>query len=171
MSLVADVRAYRRTVPRHGVVAGRLATAHSWGDEPVRRDFSPAGAGAASGGFLFGAAAIGLLRGFDDDLRGWHAVVFNMDYRVPLKRVQRGLGTLPVFVRSLHGGVFLDGGHAWDGRFRARDARVSLGVEMSVDTVLGHILPVTLTSGAAWRHDGLDRQSGAAVFGRIGRAF
>jgi hypothetical protein len=170
-SLVADVRTYRRAGPRHGVLAGRLATAHSWGDEPMRRDFSSAGAGAASGDFPFDSDAIGLLRGFDDDFRGWHAAVVNLDYRFPLKRIQRGFGTLPAFVRSVHGAVFVDAGHAWTHSFRGREARVSFGVELSVDTVLGHALPVTLSSGAAWRRDGLDSQTGAALFGRIGRAF
>ncbi len=52
-----------------------------------------------------------------------------------------------------------------------RDARVSLGVELSVDTVLGYSLPVTFTSGAAWRHDGATDRNSGVVFGRIGRAF
>ena len=51
------------------------------------------------------------------------------------------------------------------------DARVSLGVELSVDTVLGYSLPVTFTSGAAWRHDGVTDRNSGAIFGRIGRAF
>jgi hypothetical protein len=86
-------------------------------------------------------------------------------------RVERGVGTLPGFVRSVHGAVFADVGHAWDQAFRMRDARVSLGVELSVDTVLGYSLPVTFTSGAAWRHDGATDRNSGVVFGRIGRAF
>jgi hypothetical protein len=67
--------------------------------------------------------------------------------------------------------VFADAGQAWTHEFHSRAARVSFGVELSADTVLGYSLPVTLTAGAAWRHDGFeDRQSGA-VFARVGRAF
>ncbi len=170
-AVVADVRAYRQALLRHGVIAGRVASAHSWGDESVRRRFSHGGAGAKPGGFFFGSDAIGLLRGYDDDLRGWHAVVVNLDYRFPLARIQRGAGTLPVFVRSVHGAVFVDGGHAWDMGFSAREARLAFGVELSVDTVLGHSLPLTVGSGASWRRDGLDVQRGGAIFARVGRAF
>ena len=86
-------------------------------------------------------------------------------------RVQRGLGTWPVFVRSVHGAVFADAGQAWSREFHSRDVRLSFGIELSADTVLGYGLPVTLTAGAAWRHDGVeDRQSGA-MFARVGRAF
>jgi hypothetical protein len=170
-SIVADLRGYRRVAPRNGVLAGRLATAQSWGDDAVRRDFSEIGDGPQPGGFRFGSDAIGLLRGFDDDVRGRHAVVANLDYRFPLMRIERGAGTLPWFVRSIHGALFVDAGHAWNESFRARDARVSLGAELSVDTILGFALPITLTSGAAWRRDGLNNRSGATIFGRIGRAF
>ena len=95
----------------------------------------------------------------------------NLEYRLPLWRVQRGLGTWPVFVRSVHGAVFADAGQAWRSEFRSRDVRQSFGIELSADTVLGYSLPVTVTAGAAWRHGGVeDRQSGA-MFARIGRAF
>ena len=81
------------------------------------------------------------------------------------------MGTWPVFVRSVHGAVFADAGQAWRAEFHSRDVRQSFGVELSADTVLGYGLPITLTVGAAWRHDGVeDRQSGA-MFARIGRAF
>jgi hypothetical protein len=74
-------------------------------------------------------------------------------------------------VRTIHGALFVDAGHAWGDSFRTREARVSLGAELSADTVLGYSLPVTLTSGIAWRHDGLGAQRGTTFFGRIGRAF
>ena len=45
--------------------------------------------------------AVALLRGFDTaDLSGRHAVVANLDYRVPLVWIERGPGTWPFFVRS-----------------------------------------------------------------------
>jgi hypothetical protein len=78
---------------------------------------------------------------------------------------------LPAFVRVIHGAVFVDAGHAWDDAFHGKDVRVSGGVELSADTVLGYSLPLTITGGLAIRHDGLDRTSSVTVFGRIGRAF
>jgi hypothetical protein len=170
-SAIADVRRYHAAGVPHAVIAARLAGATAWGDDRVRRDFTDGGDGPQPGSLDFDADAIGLVRGFDDDRRGSHVVVANVDYRMPLWRLQRGLGTWPLFVRSIHAAVFADAGQAWTHEFHSREARLSFGVELSADTVLGYSLPVTLTAGAAWRHDGFeDRQSGA-VFARVGRAF
>ncbi len=170
-SLVVDWRGYRRLGGRHRVLALRAATANSWGDERVRRDFDPGGSGPPPGGFAFGADAIGLLRGFDDDARGWHAAVVNVDYRFPIRRIERGVGTLPLFVRTVHGAVFTDAGEAWDRDFRAGALRLACGAELSVDTVLGYALPATITAGVAWRRDETGREAGVAAFGRVGYGF
>jgi dipeptidyl aminopeptidase/acylaminoacyl peptidase len=167
-----DVRRYLRVWPRHGAVALRAAAAASWGDEAVARAFSAAGNGRQSAGFGFGSDAIGLLRGFDEsDVLGTRAAVLNADYRAPLLRIERGAGTLPFFLRTVHGAIFVDAGHAWTRRFRARDARVSAGAELSADTLIGYSLPLTFTAGAAWRVDGLRDERGFVAFGRLGRAF
>jgi hypothetical protein len=167
-----DARAYWRSFPRHGVVAARVAAATAWGDRPLRRVFDAAGPGPQPAGFDFGSGAIGLLRGFGaSDLFGYHAAVGNLDYRFPIAWPQRGRGTLPVMLRSLHGAVFADAGHAWDVSFHARDLRRSIGAEISGDTVLGYAFPLTLTAGAAWRVDPGGRSQGWAAFARAGRAF
>ena len=50
------------------------------------------------------------------------------------------------------------------------DASRSFGAEVSLDAVVGFVLPLTFTAGAAWRDvPGLER--GVAAFGRVGRAF
>jgi WD40 repeat protein len=167
-----DLRSYVRLGPRHAAIAARAAGAAAWGDEEARREFSAAGSSSQPGGYHFGFDAIGLLRGFDEDaVRGQHAAVLNVDYRVPLVWIERGVGTIPVFVRSLHAAGFFDGGHAWGSHFDLDDARFSTGAELSMDVVLAYGLPLTLSSGIAWRHDGTGRESGAAAFARIGRAF
>ncbi len=103
----------------------------------------------------------------DDEVVGRHAAVANLDYRVPIWRLERGSGTLPIFARALHGAVFVDAGHAWDATFRRSDIVTSIGAELSMDAVIGYRLPITLTTGAAW----IARDGGFAAFGRIGRAF
>jgi outer membrane protein assembly factor BamA len=134
--------------------------------------FSGAGGEKQAGGFDIGIDAIGLLRGFDtDDLSGRSAAVANLDYRFPMAWPQRGLGTWPVFLRAIHGAVFADAAHAWDGHFRRGGVRRALGAELSFDVVLGGTLPVTVATGAAWRHDPTGAREGAAVFARLGRAF
>jgi Tol biopolymer transport system component len=171
-TLAADARHYIRAFPRHGAIAARVAAATSWGDEPLRRVFSAAGSGPQPGGFAFDAGAIGLLRGFDEsDLLGNHAAVVNLDYRFPISWVQRGLGTLPVFLRAVHGAVFADAGQAWDVTFRAADTRRSFGGELSFDTVIGYSFGLTMTTGVAWRHAGSSTRGDVVAFGRIGRAF
>lgn len=171
-SVIADVRGYLRAGPRHGALAGRVAFAAASGDPRVRRAFSAAGSDAQPGGVRFSFDAIGLLRGFDaSDVSGRRAAVINADYRFPLRWIERGVGTWPLFLRSLHGALFADRGAAWDGTLRARDWRTSFGAELSADVVLGYWVPVSFTSGVAWRDDPSGATRGATAFVRLGRAF
>jgi outer membrane protein assembly factor BamA len=171
-AVTADARGYLPVLPRHGVLAVRAAGAATWGDAALRRVFEAAGAGPQSSGFDFGTRSIALLRGYGTAaLFGYNAVVGNFDYRFPLAWPQRGVGTLPAMVRSIHGALFADVGDAWDGGFRAGNLRRSFGAELSTDTVLGESFPVSLTGGAAWRQDPSGGQRGWAAFVRIGRAF
>lgn len=165
-----DLRGYLPLGVRHGVVAVRGAAASSWGDEAVRRVFSASGSGPEGRDFGFGFDSIGLVRGVDEsDTVGDRALVLNADYRWPLFRPEHGVGTLPLFVRSIHAALFVDAGHAWTDEFRSADMARSVGGELSADIVLGHALPVTLTGGVAWRR--VPDRSGAVFFARIGRAF
>ena len=169
---VLDARRYIAAAPRHAVVALRAAGAATWGDADMRRIFSAAGFGPRPTGVRFGTDAIGLLRGFDEaSTAGHHALVVNVDYRVPVLRIERGAGTLPVFLRTIHAAVFLDAGDAWIRRFDAADLKLAAGFELSVDTIVGYALPVTFSAGGAWRRDPAGRDHGFAAFGRIGRAF
>ena len=170
--MTLDARTYHRAWPRHAALAARVGWASSWGDEHTRRLFSAAGNGPQSGGFDFGSDAIGLLRGFDEGtLVGPRAIVANLEYRFPIARIQRGAGTLPVFLRTIHGAVFADAGNAWDHDFRSADLRRSAGAEISFDIVAGYALPLTFTAGAAWRDNGAAGRRDVTAFARIGRAF
>jgi hypothetical protein len=167
-----DARRYVVAWPRHGIVAVRAAGAASWGDRAAARIFTASGHGPPPAGFAFGSDAIGLLRGFaEDEVTGTRAAVLNVDYRFPLVRLDRGAGTVPVFLRAVHGAVFADGGTAWSGPGRRARMRTAAGVELSVDAVLGFALPVTFSTGAAWRHGPAEDERGIVAFTRIGRAF
>lgn len=171
-SATLDSRAYFHVGPRHAAVAVRAGGATAWGVKGARRVFSASGSGPAAGGFDFGRDAIGLLRGFDaDSLVGIHAAVANVDYRLPLLRPQRGVGTVPIFFRTIHAAFFADAGHAWDDGFRLADVRTSAGAELSIDSVIGYSLPLTFATGVAWRQDPVGHHDGVTVFGRIGKAF
>jgi hypothetical protein len=113
------------------------------------------------------------MRGFaPNQFAGTHVALVNADYRFPLARPQRGIGTWPLFLRTIHAAVFADAGHAWTRTFRAHDLKTAAGGEMSIDIVAGHYLPLTATIGAAWGRDGSHTASGGAIaYFRIGRAF
>lgn len=169
---LVDARAFHRVAGRHTVLAARIAAAAAWGDVAVRRVFSAAGSGPSYPSFDFGQDTIGLLRGFaPGDFTGTRAAVANLDLRIPLARPQRGAGSWPIFLHSIHTAAFVDAGHAWTTAFRAADLRTSIGAELSADLVVLHYLPLTIAGGGAWTHDRPAGRRRAAVFGRIGYAF
>ncbi len=69
----------------------------------------------------------------------------SVEYRLPLLRIDRGAGTLPFFVRTLHAAVFSDLGNAFDSLPQAgdemaqvlTDTLVGLGAELRLGVVLG----------------------------------
>lgn len=171
-AVVGELRGYLRAGPRHAVIAARGAGAHAWGDDVMRRVFG-AGANSSALPFLdFDPDAVALVRGFETaDVNGRTTIVANLDYRLPLAWIERGPGTWPVFLRSIHGAVFADGGGAWDADPSRDKWRASFGAELSSDVVVGYSVPLTLTAGVAFRHDPTRRSDGVAVFARVGRAF
>lgn len=172
LTWTVDLRAYPRVGGRHRVLALRAAAAVSSGDRAGRRALGAGGSAAPASTLAFGRDAIGLARGFGtDDIAGSRAAVLNADYRLPLARIERGLGRLPIFLRQVHATAFVDAAHAWTSAFDAADARVSGGVELSADFVLGHSLPLTVASGLAFRRDPAGAQEGPAAFWRLGVAF
>lgn len=76
------------------------------------------------------------------------ALLFSGEYRFPLAIVERGPGTMPVFLNQLHMTLFTDYGDAW-----GRNAKtfsnffdtflMSVGAELQADLTLGYGLPVT----------------------------
>ena len=169
---VFDARAFRRVFGQHTVLAGRIGLATGWGPVSARRVFSAGGSGPSYPLFDFGRDTIGLIRGVaPEDLVGSRAAVANLDLRVPLARLQRGLGWWPVFFHAIHAAAFLDAGNAWDTTFRTADLRTSVGGELSLDLVVLHDVPITLVTGSAWTRDPVAGRNRAALFARIGHAF
>jgi surface antigen Omp85-like protein/WD40 repeat protein len=171
--VTADARAYIPALGPHQVLAVRAVGAAVTGDLSVARTFLMGGAARDTGLIDFGTAPTALMRGFPSDtFGGSHAALMNLEYRTPLARPQRGLGTWPAFLQTLHAAAFTDVGHTWTNTFRARDAKVSLGAELSVDVVAGYFFPITVTAGAARGHDGSGSVSDQTTwYLRLGRAF
>ena len=53
-----------------------------------------------------------------DAFLGTNVALVNAEYRLPLRFVERGVGTWPVFLRALHVSGFIDAGQAWADRLR-----------------------------------------------------
>ena len=154
-------------------LALRAAGGSSTGNVNVRETFLLGGPGPNASTTDFGRSATSLLRGFGaNTFAGTHVTVLNADYRMPIARPQRGIGTWPLFLHTIHAAAFADAGHAWTQTFRASDIKTSIGGELSTDLVAGYFFPFTATAGAAWGHDGSGAvKDGATIYFRIGHAF
>jgi Tol biopolymer transport system component len=170
-AFTGDVRGYLRLTHRHDVVAARVGLGVANGDTNVARVFYLGGPEPAGGLIDFGSSAFALLRGFEDKaFAASHVGVVNVEYRLPLWRIERGRGNWPLFLRTLHGAVFTDVGRVWDHRFSSASVKASVGAELSLDTLVGFGLPLTVSAGIARPFES-GRPRGLAGYLRIGRAF
>lgn len=169
-----DMRAYLPLGPRHAVLALRATGARSTGDRGTRRVLRLGGSDGDAAVISFDEDASSLLRGFESgQFAGSRVALVNAEYRVPLTWIQRGVGTWPFFLRSVHAAVFFDAGDAWSSDSSRLDQwKRSWGGELSTDVVAGFVLPLTLTAGVGWGRDG----EGLApptrtAYVRVGHAF
>jgi outer membrane protein assembly factor BamA len=172
-TITGDARAYLPAFRPHHVVAVRIGGGASTGDPTVGRTFLLGGHEAAADAGAFDSNAFSLLRGFGGNtFAGSRVAVANAEYRWPIARPQRGIGTWPAFLHSIHAAVFADAGHAWTRTFRAGSIKTSAGAQLSANIVAGYFAPFTATVGAAWGRDGsgvvADR---VTAYFQIGRAF
>lgn len=101
----------------------------------------------------------GFLRGFEPGFSfGTQFHILNSEYRFPITRIERGLGTLPVYAKRLHGRLFVDYGAAFFGDLdpaQLRPAslggqmRTGYGAELLLDGVIGYFVGTTLRLGVA----------------------
>lgn len=171
--VTGDIRAYLPSLAPHHVAAVRIAAGMSSGDVTAGRTFLLGGPSSNASAIDFGRHAVSLLRGFaTDTFAGSRVALVNADYRWPIARPQRGVGTWPLLLHTVHAAVFADAGHAWTRSFLADAIKVSAGGELSADVVAGYFMPFTATIGAAWGHDGSGLvRDRATVYFRVGRAF
>jgi hypothetical protein len=171
-TLTLDSRAYLPGLGAHQIVAIRGAVGASSGTSGARRTFLLGGALPSSDVLDFGREAVSLLRGFpSQSFAGTHVALLNADYRWPIARPQRGAGTWPVFLHTIHAAVFADAGETWTDRFRVANAKTSAGGEFSLNLIAGYAYSFTATVGAAWGHDAADHSDRGTAYIRIGRAF
>ncbi|MCC6998827.1 MAG: PD40 domain-containing protein [Deltaproteobacteria bacterium] len=80
--------------------------------------------------------------------------LLNLDWRFPVWNVERGAGTLPVYLGRMHAALFADVGTAFFGPFDRDYLRSAIGVELRQDLQLGWYLGATLVAGLS---HGLDK--------------
>jgi Tol biopolymer transport system component len=162
-----DARAYLR-LSETQALAMRVSGATTIGDNGLRQVYWLGGFPSGSDWDLTGARP-GLLRGYPDDaFAGRHVVSGNVEYRFPLLHPQRGLWSVPAFVRHVHGAVFVDAGTAWAGHFSLRQVKTAAGVALGTDTFVSHALPLTAVLGVA---RGFSAKGDTRVYLRLGLAF
>jgi len=166
-----DIRGYLPGLGTHHVVALRAAGGLSQGADLARQLFSLGAVGASPGVIDFGSSALGLMRGgVPGTTSGDQILVGNVEYRLPLAILERGRGTWPLLIRTLHSTVFADVAQLrGTSRVGAAWTR-AVGGELSLDAVAGYGLPFVATVGVAWGGDA-GRPAGTQVYARIGRAF
>lgn len=166
-----DARLYVPGIARHHAVALRTAAGVSNGAVLARQSFRLGTTSASTSVLDFGSDALGLFRGTSGlTVAGRQIVVANAEYRLPLVRVERGVGTWPVFLRVVHAAVFADAGRVRGIGSISTRWRHAEGAELSVDGVAGYALPFTMSVGAAWTHDDIDSH-GPAAYVRLGHSF
>jgi WD40 repeat protein len=168
-----DARAYLPGLAPHHVVALRIGGGVSAGDPTVGRTFLMGGNSPGDGVVDLSSDAFSLLRGFEPEtFAGSHVAVMNAEYRWPIARPQRGHGTWPLFLHTVHAAVFADAGYVWTRMFDRYDLKSSAGAQLSADLVAGFYAPFTVSVGAAWGHDGSGRLSDrVTAYFRVGKGF
>jgi len=98
-----------------------------------------------------------VLRGYEpSQFIGNNFSLINAEYRFPIAYVDRGVSTLPVFLRQVSGSLFADWGGAYDHIDRSDPFKVlhlGAGGELWINFVLGYRLEWTLRLGVAHGFD------------------
>ena len=88
------------------------------------------------------AARTGYLRGFPSQaFVGNQYHLLNLEYRHELAEIERGLQTLPIYVRRLHFAGLVDVGDAFTDGFEPRNLNLGVGGVLRLDMVFGYFVP------------------------------
>ncbi len=152
---------------RHHVLGWRLIYGKSWGER--RKIFSLGGHDGNSGFAGFDLDNFSLLRGYEkDSFYGTEAFVMNLEYRFPIKNIERGYGNFPLFLKRIHIAPFLDIGNAWVKSFSISDLKKGIGFELRGDFNFSYYFPITISAGFAY---GMDKGGKNIIFLRLSNSF
>jgi hypothetical protein len=75
--------------------------------------------------------------------------LLNVEYRLPLFDIERGVSSLPLYFNHVHCAIFTDVGHAFFGDLEPEELKVGVGAELLLEWVIFYIQPFTLRVGYA----------------------
>jgi len=152
---------------KHHVFGLRIVGGVSWGKEAKKLFFM---GGYKGREYSLNTNHLCPLRGYQENaFWGAKAILFNLEYRMPLFNIERGIWNIPLFLKKLHLGFFMDTGKVWNDKFSFSEFKTGIGMEMRIDTTLGYLMPLTLSIGFA---KGLDEKFGKnQIYLRIGTSF
>jgi Tol biopolymer transport system component len=165
--LTADLRAYLRA-GASAVLALRAGGGATFGQPGFVRSFAVGGFPDAS---LLDVVRsnVSVLRGYPDNAFAGRSLAYaNLEARLPLGHPQRGLWSLPFFLRHLHAAAFVDAASVWTGSFHTDAVKTGVGAVVGSDLIVGHAVPLTLTGGVA---RGLSAGGDTRTYFRVGLAF
>ncbi len=135
----------------HHVLLARAFVGTSNGDSipAAQRVFQIGGYNPGDVGIFINSPNV-YLRGYPtNSVRGQKAGLAMLEYRFPIRNVEHGWDSKPVFMKKTHGAVFVEAGNAWDGTFSTSDLKRSVGIELKVDLVTFYAMPITWRIGYA----------------------
>ncbi|MCP4295293.1 MAG: hypothetical protein GY786_06780, partial [Proteobacteria bacterium] len=109
------------------------------------------------------------LQGYEtdsDELAGERFLYSNLAWYFPLGLWERGLTAPPVGIHKYHGSLFFSFGDAWTDSEENMDLRRSVGLEVTVETILGYQLPFNIKTGLV---KGLDNGGGLGWYFQFSR--
>lgn len=152
LQLTGEWREYR-TLPwaTNHVVATKLAGGASLGDQLAQGSFRLGGSFGESSAYTL-PSEWRALRGFEPStvFGDWY-YLGSAEYRMPLRWVDRGFGTLPFFARNLSLAGFVDAGNAFNDPAEQSniiaETRVGTGLEIRGSAVVAYGIPVSVRVG------------------------
>jgi outer membrane protein assembly factor BamA len=106
------------------------------------------------------------LRGYPDNaFSGRHMLLASLEWRFPIRRVERGLGLLPLGLENISGRLFAEAGSAWDQGSRPDDVFPSAGLELLLEPYIGYLPGLELRLGFAHGFEDLGEDSFYAALG------
>jgi hypothetical protein len=94
------------------------------------------------------AGVRGYLRGYEPRAAvGRQMHLLNLEYRDQLWNIERGLSTLPIYLRRVQFAGLLDAGDAFDGEIDPSNFKISMGAALRINMVIGYFVPGALDIG------------------------